>query len=56
MPSKEIKGPKVGLNQSIIDNFIKSNHSSRENLFEKELEKGKFYFLKRPLGNSKLIM
>ena len=47
MPSKEIKGPKVGLNQSIIDNFIKSNHSSRENLFEKELEKGKFYFLKR---------
>ncbi len=48
MPSKEIKGPKVGLNQSIIDNFIKSNHSSRENLFEKELDKGKFYFLKRP--------
>ena len=22
MPSKEIKGPKVGLNQSIIDNFM----------------------------------
>ncbi len=46
IPSKEIKGPKVGLDESIIDNFIKSNHSSKENLFKKSLEKGSFYFLK----------
>ena len=44
--SSEIKGPKVGVSKKIIENFAKSKNVNVENLFEKKLEKGAFYFIK----------
>ena len=44
--SKEIKGPKVGVPDNILESFIKSQKVSKDDLFEKEIEKGRFYFIK----------
>jgi len=46
IPSKEIKGPKVGVFEDILSSFIRAHNSSRRDVFEKENEKGKFYFIK----------
>ena len=45
-PSKEVRGPKVGVMDEIINNFIKAHGASRKDLIEKESDKGKFYYLK----------
>ncbi len=44
--SKEIRGPKVGVIEDIVNNFLKSHQLSRKDLVEKQTSKGKFYFLK----------
>ena len=44
--SKEIKGPKVGSPDQILQGFIKAKNISQSDLIEKETEKGKFYFIK----------
>ena len=44
--SKEIKGPKVGSSDQILQGFIKAKNISQSDLIEKETEKGKFYFIK----------
>ena len=44
--SKEIKGPKVGSPEQILQGFIKAKNISQSDLIEKETEKGKFYFIK----------
>ncbi|MDC0903061.1 glycine--tRNA ligase subunit beta [Pelagibacteraceae bacterium] len=44
--SKEIKGPKVGSPDQILQGFLKAKNMSKSNLIEKETEKGKFYFIK----------
>jgi glycyl-tRNA synthetase beta chain len=44
--SKEIKGPKVGSLDQILQGFIKAKNISLSDLIEKETEKGKFYFIK----------
>ena len=44
--SKEIKGPKVGVPESILQGFAKSRNVSEKELFKKETEKGEFYFIK----------
>ena len=46
IPSKEIRGPKVGVIEDILNNFLRANKSNKKNLFEKETDKGKFFFLK----------
>ena len=45
-PSKEVRGPKVGVVDDVINNFIKAHGASRKDLFEKESDKGKFYYIK----------
>ncbi len=45
-PSKEVRGPKVGVMEDVINNFIKAHGASRKDLFEKESDKGKFYYVK----------
>ena len=45
LPS-EIKGPKLGVPQNVIENFAKSKNINVEDLYKKELEKGTFYFAK----------
>ena len=44
--SKEIKGPKVGVDEKILNSFIKAQNISKKDIFEKENDKGKFYFTK----------
>ncbi len=46
IPAKEIKGPKVGVIEDVLNSFIKAHNSSKKEVFVKEIEKGKFYFLK----------
>ena len=46
IPSKEIRGPKVGVMEDIINNFLKAHGSSRKDLMEKQNEKGDFYYIK----------
>ena len=49
--AKEIKGPKVGVSETILQAFIKSHNVSKETLFKKETDKGEFYFIKTPKKN-----
>ena len=44
--SKEIKGPKKGSPNQILQGFIKAKNISQNDLIEKETEKGKFYYIK----------
>jgi glycyl-tRNA synthetase beta chain len=44
--SQEIKGPRVGSPEQILQGFMKAKNVSKNDLFKKETEKGKFYFIK----------
>ena len=46
IPAREIKGPKVGVLDDIKNSFLKAHNSNSKDLFEKQTEKGKFYFIK----------
>ena len=46
IPSKEVKGPKVGVIDDVLNSFIRAQNSSKKEVFEKDNEKGKFYFIK----------
>ncbi len=46
IPSREIRGPKVGVMEDVINNFLKAHNSSRKDLMEKQNDKGKFYYIK----------
>ena len=48
---KEIKGPKVGVPENILQAFIKSKNVLQNDLFVKDTEKGKFYFVKTATKN-----
>ena len=42
----ELKGPKLGVPQAVIEGFAKSKNIKITDLFEKKLDKGTFYFAK----------
>ena len=44
--AKEIKGPKVGSPDPVLQGFIKAKNVNEKDLIEKDTEKGKFYFIK----------
>ncbi len=44
--SKEIKGPKVGSPDQVVKGFIRAKKVNEQDLFEKNTDKGKFYFIK----------
>jgi glycyl-tRNA synthetase beta chain len=46
IPAKEIKGPKVGVLEDILNSFIRANNVSKKDIFEKDNDQGKFYFIK----------
>ena len=52
LPSKikilpaEVRGPKVGVPKNITENFAKSKKVSINELYEKKIDKGSFYFIK----------
>ena len=41
---KILKGPKVASPKIALEGFLKSNNLNKSDIYEKELEKGKFYF------------
>ena len=46
IPAAEIKGPKVGVPESVINNYAKSKNLNISDLQKKDTEKGTFYFAK----------
>ena len=44
--AKEIKGPKVGSTDQVIQGFIRAKNVCESDLIEKDTDKGKFFFIK----------
>ena len=44
--AQEIRGPKVGSPEKILEGFAKAKNTTKKELFEKNTDKGKFYFTK----------
>jgi glycyl-tRNA synthetase beta chain len=45
--AKEVRGPKVGVSENIIEGFMRSHQIKKKDLLEKVDEKGKFYCFKK---------
>ena len=45
--AKEVRGPKVGVPENIIEGFMKSHQIIKKDLFEKTEDKGNFYCFKK---------
>jgi glycyl-tRNA synthetase beta chain len=45
--AKEVRGPKVGVPENIIEGFVKSHQIIRKEIFEKTEDKGNFYFFNK---------
>ena len=43
---KILKGPKIGSPQIALDGFISSNNLNKSDIYEKDLENGRYYFAK----------
>ena len=43
---KILKGPKVGSPEIALEGFLNSNNLTKSDIYEKDIEKGKFYFAK----------
>ena len=48
--SKIIKGPRIDAPQVALEGFLKSNQLNKSDIYEKEIEKGKFYFANTKLN------
>jgi len=46
--AEETKGPNVNAPEKAIEGFLRSNQIDKKNLFKKKIEKGEFYFFKKP--------
>ncbi|MDA9065638.1 glycine--tRNA ligase subunit beta [Candidatus Pelagibacter sp.] len=46
--AEEIKGPNVNASEKAIEGFLRSNQIDKKNLLKKKIEKGEFYFFKKP--------
>jgi len=46
--AEEIKGPNINAPEKAIEGFLRSNQINRKNLLKKKIEKGEFYFFKKP--------
>ena len=45
---EEIRGPKTDAPEKALDGFLRSNNFQKTNLYQKENDKGVFYFAKKP--------
>ena len=45
---EEIRGPKTDAPEEALDGFLRSNNFQKKNLYQKENDKGVFYFAKKP--------
>jgi glycyl-tRNA synthetase beta chain len=46
--AEEIKGPNVNAPEKAIEGFLRSNQIDKKDLLKKKIEKGEFYFFKKP--------
>jgi glycyl-tRNA synthetase beta chain len=46
--AEEIKGPNVNAPEKAIEGFLRSNQIDKKDLLKKTIEKGEFYFFKKP--------
>jgi glycyl-tRNA synthetase beta chain len=46
--TEEIKGPNVKAPEKAIEGFLRSNKIDKQNLYKKVIEKGEFFFFKKP--------
>ena len=46
--AEEIRGPHVNAPERAIEGFLRSNQIDKKYLFKKKIEKGEFYFFKKP--------
>jgi len=46
--AEEIKGPNVNAPEKAVEGFLRSNQIDKKNLLKKKIEKGEFYFFKKP--------
>ena len=53
--SEEVKGPSINAPEKALDGFIKSNQIKKNNIYKKNIEKGEFYFFKKPSKKLKTI-
>ena len=53
--AEEIKGPNVNAPEKALEGFLRSNQIDRKNLLKKKIEKGEFYFFKRPSKKTNTI-
>ena len=44
---EEIRGPKIDVSEKALDGFLRSNNFQKEDLYQKENDKGVFYFAKK---------
>jgi len=45
---EEIKGPNVNAPEKAVEGFLRSNQIDKKDLLKKKIEKGEFYFFKKP--------
>ena len=45
---EEIRGPKIDAPEKALDGFLRSNNFQKKDLYQKENDKGAFYFVKKP--------
>ena len=45
--AKDVRGPKVGVPENIVEGFMRSHQITKKDLFEKTEEKGKFFCFKK---------
>ena len=45
---EEIRGPKIDAPAKALDGFLRSNNFQKKDLYQKENDKGTFYFVKKP--------
>ena len=45
---EEIRGPKIDVPEKALDGFLRSNNFQKKDLYQKENDKGTFYFVKKP--------
>ena len=46
--NEEIRGPNISAPDKALEGFLRSNNISKEAIYKKKIEKGEFYFYKKP--------
>jgi glycyl-tRNA synthetase beta chain len=46
--AEEIKGPNINAPEKAVEGFLRSNQIDKKDLIKKKIEKGEFYFFKKP--------